>query len=92
MTEFDVSTIILSFIITWTIGLLPPVLIRFAFLKRPITKWPAIGLCTILWLGNIVLFSAMGSQSKTHIVLFLIAFVSYNILRHRSLKTNSRKA
>ena len=81
MYELDTTTVILSFIITWSIGMLPPVLIRYAILKRPVGKWPAIGMCALFWAINIVLFTAMGSQSKTHGALVLIAFVSYWILR-----------
>jgi hypothetical protein len=71
----------LSFIITWTIGLAPPLLIRYIFAKKPLEKWPAIGTCAGFWFLNILLFAAMGSQSKSHTVLLLIAFVSYTILR-----------
>lgn len=81
MYELDATTIIVSFVITWSIGLLPPVLIRYVFLKRPLAKWPAIGTCALFWALNIVLFTAMGSKSKTHSALALIAFVSYWILR-----------
>jgi hypothetical protein len=79
--ELDATTIIVSFVFTWSIGLIPPVLIRYAFLKRPLAKWPAIGTCALFWVLNIVLFTAMGSKSKTHGALVLIAFVSYWILR-----------
>lgn len=81
MYEFDAVTIIASIIITWGIGLAPPLLIRYAILKRPMDKWPAIGTCAILWFLNIIIFTALGSKSKTHGALTLVAFVSYWILR-----------
>jgi len=92
MYELDATTLIVSFVITWSIGLLPPVLIRYAFLKHPLAKWPAIGTCALFWMINIVLFTAIGSKSKTHGALALIAFVSYWILRQgTAAKTEQEK-
>lgn len=73
--------LLLSFLFTWSIGLAPPLLIRFAFMRRPLGKGWAIGVVAILWSFNIVLFTALGSQSKTHGALALAAFISYGILR-----------
>lgn len=90
MNELTSVDIILSVIFTWVIGLLPPILIRFVFLKRPIAKWPAIGICSFFWLCNMVLFTALGSKSKTHAVLWLIAWISYLILRRENKTSNSK--
>lgn len=87
MYEINLSDVVLSFILTWGIGLAPPVLIRYVFRKEPTDKWPAIGICSLLWLLNVILFTALGSQSKTHGVLALIAYVSYWLLRRPSQKT-----
>ena len=76
-----VLVLVLSFLVTWTIGLTPPALIRFVFLKRPIGKWPAIGFCGVMFMVNMMIFLALGSESKTHIAVILIAFASYYILR-----------
>ena len=84
MYELDVGTIIVSIILTWGIGLLPPVLIRYVFLKRPIGNWPAIGICAFFWIFNFILFTVLGSKSKTHAVLLIVAGVSYGILRRAS--------
>lgn len=81
MHEFDAISVIASLIVTWTIGLLPPVVIRYGVLKRAMGKGAAIGTCAFFWLFNVFLFTALGSQSKTHGALWLIAFVSYWILR-----------
>lgn len=91
MYELDATTIIVSFVITWSIGLLPPALIRYAILKRSLAKWPALGICALFWVINIVLFTAMGSRSKTHGALVLIAFVSYWILRQGTAVKNEQK-
>lgn len=81
MLELDAVTIVASIILTWGIGLAPPIVIRYAILKRPMNKWPAIGTCGAFWLFNVILFTALGSKSKTHAALTLVAFVSYWILR-----------
>jgi len=81
MFELDPLTIEASIVLTWGIGLAPPIVIRYAILKRPMNKWPAIGTCAAFWFFNVILFTALGSKSKTHAALTLIAFVSYWILR-----------
>jgi hypothetical protein len=81
--ELHPLELVLSFILTWGIGLAPPLLIRFKFNKEPMGKWPAIGTCTFLWFVNVMLFAALGSQSKNHGALILVAFVSYWILTKR---------
>lgn len=86
MEDFTATTLILSLIITWTIGLTPPLLIRYAFLRRPMAKKPAIGTSALFWFLNIIIFIAMGSKSKTHAALLLIAYISYWILRREKKK------
>lgn len=71
----------LSALITWGVGLTPPLLIRFALMRRPLSKGWAIGAVASFWLINVVLFTALGSQSKTHGALALVALASYGILR-----------
>lgn len=75
------ATLIVSALFTWGIGLAPPLLIRFLFVRRPIGKGWAIGTAAIFWFINIILFTALGSTSKTHTALFLVAWASYAILR-----------
>ena len=74
-------TLLVSALFTWGIGLTPPLLIRFLFVRRPIGKGWAIGTAAIFWFINIILFTALGSTSKTHAALFLVAWASYAILR-----------
>jgi hypothetical protein len=75
------SMMVVSLFLTWGIGLAPPLLMRFAIFRRPIEKWWAIGTVGFFWVFNIVLFMALGSQSKSHGAVALIAFASYYILR-----------
>jgi hypothetical protein len=70
-----------SVLLTWGIGLTPPLLIRFVFVRRPIGKGWAIGVVAVFWMANLLFFTAFGSQSKTHFALVLVAMASYAILR-----------
>lgn len=94
MNELNVTDIIASFIITWSIGLIPPLLIRYVILKIPMKIGYAIGTCALFWVINIVIFTALGSQSKTHGAIHLIAIASYFIFRKRDItqRPNSLKA
>lgn len=87
------TLLFLSFAITWIIGLTPPLLIRYVFLRRPMSKKTAIITIALFYLFNLFLFIAMGSTSKSHAAVLLIAFVSYWILRkeRHSKKSVSRK-
>lgn len=72
---------VISFILTWTIGLAPPLFIRFILIKRPLSKFVSILIAVLFYFLNLLLFISMGSQSKTHTALFIIAIVSYYILQ-----------
>ncbi len=89
--EYWWITLIISAILTWGIGLTPPLLIRFAFLRRPISKGWAVSIVVLLWIINLMIFTALGSESKTHIALFLVAWASYAILRKGSNKKQTEK-
>lgn len=71
----------MSLVLTWGIGLAPPLLLRFVFFRRPFKMWSAVGTVVVFWMFNLLLFLALGSQSKTHTALLLIAMVSFFILR-----------
>jgi hypothetical protein len=86
--DFPLVELFFSFLLTWGIGLTPPFLIRYVFWKQQLKKWPAIGCCTLFWFVNLVIFTALGSESKTHAALFLIAVVSYYIVTTKD-KQNS---
>jgi hypothetical protein len=76
-------TIIVSFILTWGIGLIPPLVIRYVIIRKPLSKAWAIGTTVFLWIINVGIFTAIGSKSKTHAALFFVAWVSYIILRRK---------
>lgn len=80
------SFILFWIILTWGIGLTPPLLIRFLLLRRPMEKKYALGIVGLFWFFNLLLFTAFGSKSKTHFGLILVALVSYAILRKRTIQ------
>lgn len=84
--EHWILTLVLSAILTWGIGLAPPLLVRFAFMRKPMPKGGAIAFVVVFWFINIVIFTALGSQSKTHSALFFVAMASYYILRRGAKK------
>ena len=67
----------------WTVILVPPSLIRFAFLKRPVSKIMAITISAVLWIVNVIAMAAMGLENQAHVVLVGIAVGSYYLLRVR---------
>lgn len=76
----------LSLLFTLGVVLAPPLLIRFAIMRRPIGKGWAIGVVALFWVFNIAIFTALGSQSKSYVALALIAIASYAILRKGAKK------
>lgn len=79
--EMPLTYLMISVILTWGIGLSIPLLLRYVFLRRPINKTPAIVIVVILLFLQLALWISLGSTSKTHFVLVLIAYISYYILR-----------
>jgi len=57
--------------------------------KKPLSKGIAIALATLFFFFNIVFFTLIGSESRTHGVLVLIGIVSYHILRSGDRKNAS---
>lgn len=80
MSDLSSIELLLSFLITWTVVLVPPAIIRF-IRRKPLTKGVAIALAAVLYFANIILFTAMGSQSKSHGALVIGAVFCYYVLR-----------
>lgn len=76
------GVIVISFLLTWGIGLVPPLVIRFLLLRRPMSsRWSAAGVAFTLLILNIAIFTELGSTSKYHSALYLVMLTSYYILR-----------
>ena len=89
--EYWLLNLILSAILTWGIGLAPPLLIRFILVRRPLSRGVSIAIVVLFCVFNITLFTALGSKNKTHAALFLVAWASYAILRKATRKEHARK-
>ncbi|NMC98223.1 MAG: hypothetical protein GYA62_00680 [Bacteroidales bacterium] len=87
MNELTSLNFIIDLYITWIIGLTPPLILRFLIFKKPLTKYWAKFTCALFLIINITVFVSLGTKSKSHSALVLIALVSYWIL-HRELQKN----
>ncbi|MGV0983865.1 MAG: hypothetical protein ACOYB2_04895 [Limnohabitans sp.] len=81
MTFLD---IILSIIITWSVGLLPPAIVRYFIYRRALEKQTALLWTFGLGILELMFFIWSGSQSKTHGVVFLIGLISFKILQNKN--------
>jgi hypothetical protein len=73
-------------ILTWGIGLLPPLVLRFVFLRKPMSRNGALALVTVFAFVNIILFFPPRSQSgiRNWGPFTLVAMASYHILRRKA--------
>lgn len=76
--------IVFSVAVTWGVGLGLPAIVRHVMYRRPLESFEALPWALLLALGELFLFTAMGSTSKTHAVLILIGIVAYRILVART--------
>lgn len=70
----------LSFIFTWIFGLIIPVLLRFVFLKKPISKPVALSIVVVIYIVQLGVAIGLGSEGN-HFALILVSFISYKIMR-----------
>ena len=89
MSSISGPELIISLLITWAVVLAPPLLIR-AIRKKPFGKPMAIALCVVFYFVNVVLFTALGSQSKSHASLLLGAWVSYFIFHRKQTVSRAK--
>ena len=77
------NELVLNIALTWSIGLLPPILLRYIVFRRELVHAEAMAWAIFLGLGELFLFVFLGSESKSHAVLALIGIVAYKLLRVR---------
>lgn len=73
---------IANVILTWSIGLAIPLIIRYAIYRKPLSKTNAIIINVVNFIITFSIFIALGSKSKTHMVLYIMALCSYGILHN----------
>ena len=81
MSAVDWVGLVLSFILTWSVGLGAPAIVRYVVFRRPMRRNEALGWAVGLGFGELMLWTLLGSESKTHAVLILIGWVSYRIMQ-----------
>lgn len=93
--SFAASIFGISLLLTWGIGLTPPVIIRYALVRAPLKKWTAIGICFFLLIVNLTISLKVneGEHSpNAHPALILVAAASYWILRKAPRKLPPQSA
>lgn len=74
-----ISLIAVSFFFTWGVGLTPPLLIRYAFLRRPLSKkassWTSAGLSVLFWTAITLLRAASGEKLGAGVISVIIYFL-----------------
>jgi len=76
--DINYGLVALNIFFTWFFGLTPPVMIRFVFIARPLSRIAAVGICTVLFFISVIVAVAIGARSIN--ALYLVALVSYFIL------------
>lgn len=88
--DTNTTSIILlwSFLFTWILGLLPSILIRFVFLKRPIQKWIAIIIASFIFIEQIFISLILSNGQTDSIAgpVILVTLASYWILTRESVR------
>lgn len=88
----DTFDFVFSILLTWGWGLTVPLILRYGVLKRPLDKTISFFIVCALWLLNIFIFTALGSTSRTHGALYLVAAVSFWILTRNASSSQSTTA
>ncbi len=73
-----------SVVVIWGIGIAPPLVARFVFFRRPMTKPVALFFVVSFWALNVFASAARGSTLRIHCALLLVAWASYAILRKKN--------
>lgn len=73
------GAVITSFIVSWAIGLAPPLLIRFGMAKKLLSVAASLGISALFIFVNLVISTALGGHGGP--ALYFIAVASYQILR-----------
>jgi len=79
-----IAHVVCIFIITTTIGLIPPFLVRCVISGRPLKRASALMWVLILLCVNLATSAALNSHSVTYAALIVVPWVSYCILRSGS--------
>ncbi len=83
-----IDAIVVGFFATWVFGLIPPLLIRYVFIRHPLSRKMAFavaaGSCAFFWILFRVINIAGGDRPGTGFAWFLVFFVARWILSRES--------
>lgn len=75
----SILSIFFSLIFTWGIGLALPLLLRYKFLKRPVSKGISFLIVFVVYVFQLFISIALGNEGR-HTALGLVAIVNFGIL------------
>lgn len=84
LSGFDVFLAIgISIFFTWVLGLAIPLLLRFVFLKRPLSKGLSLLVVSVIFIIQALASVAIANDGKSRISmsLYLVAYIGYLTLR-----------
>lgn len=74
----------ISFVVTWSVGLTPPVVIRYLLLKRPLQRkaatWTSVGICVVMLFLSVLVTDWAGEKQGSHFWVFFLFFVARWVL------------
>jgi len=83
------AMVIFSFLFTWGIGLIIPVVLRFIIFKKPLHQGVAFLVASIVGIAQLAM-SVLSGNKSSHFALILIASISYLIMRDGAKKRKKR--
>ena len=91
------SILAIAFVFTWALGLTPPLVVRYAIARRPLSKkaasWIAGGTCALFWMAEQVALHSDGEQTGKMTAVWIIMFlVSRWIMSRGYAESMGRKA
>jgi hypothetical protein len=89
-TEYGPVQVVLSAIVTWSILLVPPVVIRLAK-GSPFSSASAALTCILLYFSYFLVFELLGSVNKGHFPILVGTFAAFYILRREKMVVEDEK-
>ncbi len=75
-----IITLVISFLITWASGLAPPLLTRYVFVRRPLSRkaatWIAASCSVLFWFAFQALNYSVGEKAGSGVVWIIVFFVA----------------
>jgi hypothetical protein len=82
------DTMLTNLIVTWIIGMVIPIMVRYVFFRKPLKKIHAVIIIAINVLIYIAAYTALVGSFKGSTVLIVMSFIGYTLL---TKTTNSKR-